>query len=286
MNTDFPEPPPPPPPVEPAGKPGSRLRLFGIGLGIAIAGATAGLIVTHASSPPAANTTAAATTPGASPAAHKPSFGGHGRFGPECGAPFMGAGFEGPSFFGGGFCGGETGTVTKISGSTLTLRTLAGTVTITTTSSTTYSREEQQVKLSAVKVGDVVAVRGTRTGTSPTATSPIAATEITIEVPSVSGRVQSVSGTTVTLVTADGQLETVSLSSSTAYHGIRGASATLSSIKTGVYIVAQGTKVDLTTLNADNVEVLGVLSFTPHAFPGHTGTMPVPAQPGGSTNTV
>ena len=56
-----------------------------------------------------------------------------------CGAPVAGAGFGGTSafgggFFGGGFCGGETGTVTKISGSTLTLRTISGTVTVTTTS--------------------------------------------------------------------------------------------------------------------------------------------------------
>ena len=102
---------------------------------------------------------------------------------------------------------------------------------------------------------------------SPTATSPIAATEITIEVPSVTGRVQSVSGDTVTLVTGNGQLEYVTLSSSTAYHGLRGASAAVSSIKAGVYIVAQGTQVSLTTLNADDVQVLGTLSLTPHGFP-------------------
>ena len=286
MSTDFPEPPPPPPPAEPIGRRTGRLRLVGIGLAIAVVGATAGFIVTRAAAPADANTTAASSKPSPSPSAHKPSFAPRGGFGSACGAPFAGAGFGGPSFFGGGFCGGETGTVTKISGSTLTLRTLAGTVTVTTTSSTTYSREEQSVKLSAVKVGDVVAVRGKRSGTSPTATSPIAATAITIEVPSISGRVQSVSGNTVTLVTADGQLENVTLSGSTAYHGVRGASATESSIKAGIYIVAQGTQIDLTTLTADNVEVLGVLSFTPHTFPGHSATMPVPAQPGGSTKTV
>jgi len=84
-----------------------------------------------------------------------------------------------------------------------------------TSSSTTYSREAQQVHFSAVKVGEVVAVRGSRSGTSPTATSPIAATAITIEVPSNLGRVQSVSGDTVTLVTGDGQLAYVTISSST-----------------------------------------------------------------------
>ncbi len=243
-------------------------------------GATAGLIVTRAASPTAANTTAAASKPSPSPSAHKPSFGPRGGFSFGCGAPFAGTGFGAPSFFGGGFCGGETGTVTKISGSTLTLRTLAGTVTVITSSSTTYSREDAKVKLSAIKVGDVVAVRGKRTGTSPTATSPIAATAITIEVPSISGRVQSVSGDTVTLVTADGQLETVNVSSSTAYHGVRGATASLSSIKAGVYITAQGTQVSLTTFSADDVQVLGTPSSSSRSFPGFPGhSTTAPKQP-------
>jgi hypothetical protein len=284
MSLDFPEPPPPPPPAEPASKRTGRLRLFGVGLTIAVVGATAGFIVTRAASPATANT-AAASKPSPSPSTHKPSFGPRGGFGPSaCGGPFAGAGFGAPSFFGGGFCGGETGTVTKISGSTLTLRTLAGTVTVTTTSSTTYTREQAKVKLSAVKVGDVVAVRGKRSGTSPTASSPIAATAITIEVPSISGRVQSVSGDTVTLVTGNGQLEYVTVSSSTAYHGVRGASASLSSIKAGIYIVAQGTQVSLTALNADDVQVLGTLNLSPHGFPGHSGTAPAPS--GSSAKSV
>jgi hypothetical protein len=286
MSPEFPEPPPPPPPpAEPATRRWNRLRLLGIGLAISVAGATTGFIVTHAASPTQANTAAAASKPSPSPGTHRPSFGPRDGFGSLCGA-FAGAGFGEPSFFGGGFCGGETGTVTKISGSTLTLRTLAGTVTVTTSSSTTYSREELQVHFNAVKVGDVVAVRGTRTGASPTATSPIAAKAITIEVPSVSGRVQSVSGNTVTLVTGDGQLEYVTLSGSTVYHGVRGASATSSSVKTGVFIVAQGTQVDLTTLNADDVQVLGAWSFTPHGLPSHSGTMPVPAQPPAAAKAV
>ena len=277
MSFDFPEPPPPPPPAEPASRRVARLRLFGVGLTIAVVGATAGFIVTRAASPATANT-AAASKPSPSPSIHKPSFGPRGGFGSAaCGGAFAGAGFGAPSFFGGGPCGGETGTVTKISGSTLTLRTLAGTVTVTTTSSTTYTREQAKVKLSAVKVGDVVAVRGKRSGTSPTATSPIAATAITIEVPSLSGRVQSVSGDTVTLVTGNGQLEYVTVSSSTTYHGVRGASAALSSVKAGVYIVAQGTQVSLTALNADDVQVLGTLNFAPHSFPGHSGTAPAPS---------
>jgi hypothetical protein len=285
MSPDFPEPPPPPPPLEPANTRFGRMRLFGIGLTIAVVGATAGFIVTQAASPSRANTTAA-SKPSPSPSTHKPSFKPGNGHGFECGAAFADGGFGAmPSFFGGGFCGGQTGTVTRISGSTLTLRTLAGTVTVTTSSSTTFSREEQTVHLNAVKVGDVVAVRGKRGGTAPTATSPIAATAITIEVPSVAGRVQSVSGNTVTLVTGNGQLENVILSSSTAYHGVRGAAATRSSLKAGIYIVAEGSQVSLTTLNADDVQVLGTLSFAPHGLPGHSGTAP-PAKPGGATNSV
>ena len=91
---------------------------------------------------------------------------------------------------------------------------------------------------------------------------------------------QSVSGNTVTLVTGDGQLAYITISSSTAYHGVRGAAATSSAVKAGVYIVAQGTQESLTTFNADNVEVLGSLSLTPHDFPGHPGTVPAPAESG------
>jgi Domain of unknown function (DUF5666) len=291
MSGDYLETPPPPPPVAPENKRVGRVRIVGIALAIAVVGAAAGFVVTRAPSPAAANTTAATTKPSPSPSTrHKPSFSPRGGFGFGCGAPLAGAGIGGPSsfgggFFGGGFCGGETGTVTKISGSTLTLRTISGTVTVTTTSKTTYSREDKTVKFGAVAVGDVVAVRGTR-GSSPTATSPIAATAITIEVPSITGRVQSVSGHTVTLVTSDGQLEYVTLSGATTYHGVgKSATATVASVKAGVYIAAQGSQTSLTTFNADDVQVLGTLSFTPHSFPSHPKTAPTPA-PGSASKSI
>jgi hypothetical protein len=279
MSGDFPE----PPPVEQATKRGGRLRLFGIGLTIAVFGATAGFVVTRAASPATANTTAASTTkPSPSPSSrHRPSFGSRGGFGFGCGAPSAGAGFGGPSAFGGGFCGGETGTITKISGSTLTLRTLSGTVTVTTSASTTYSRENTSVKFSALAVGDVVAVRSSH-GSSSSPTTPVVATAITIEVPSITGRVEAVSGDTVTLVTSNGQLEYVTLSSATVYHGFGSAKVTSASVKAGVYIVAQGSQASLTTFNADDVQVLGTLTFTPHSFPGHSSTAPKSTPAAGS----
>ena len=90
----------------------------------------------------------------------------------------------------------------------------------------------------------------------------------------------------MTLVTSNGQLEYVTLSESTVYHGVRGASASDTSLKAGVYIVAQGTQVNLTTFNADDVQVLGTFSFSPRSFPGHSGGPSAPATAGGTGKSV
>lgn len=283
MGTEFEFPQPPPlTPAGPVPRRGGKLRMAGIALSIAVVGALAGFVVTRAGAPALANTTASSSKPSPSPSTHKPSFGPRGGSGFACGRAFEGGGFDGggfggPAFFGGGFCGGATGTVTKISGSTLTLRTLTGTLTVTTSSSTKYSRENAQVNFSAIEVGEVIAVRSAPSTTAPkTAPTKIAATAITIQVPSVSGRVQSVSLSTITLVTSNGQLEYVTVSNSTAYHGLRGATASLSTVKAGVYVVAQGTQITLNEIDADNIQVLGTLTFTPHSFPGHSSTAPAP----------
>ncbi|MGA7989082.1 MAG: DUF5666 domain-containing protein [Candidatus Dormiibacterota bacterium] len=260
---------PPLPPETPAERPrGSRLRLAGVALGIAVIGAVAGFVVTRAGAVTLASADAAQASPKPSSSAHPPSF-GRGGFDFRCHGGFASTGFGAA---GGGFCGGDTGTVTQISGSTLTIRTLAGTVTVTTNSSTKFSREGKQLSFSAIKVGEVVAVRGSRSGTTKTASSPIAATAITIEVPTIMGRVQSVSGATITLVTSDGQLEYVTTSGATVYQGFRGATATSASVKAGVFVVAQGAETDLTHMTADGIQVLGNMSFGPHSFPGHSGS--------------
>jgi hypothetical protein len=266
MNPEPPNWEPPPAPADPPpSRSRGRLRVLGIAAAIAVVGAAAGFVVTRASSITLANTTAAKPSPRGAPSLHPPSF-GRGGFGSPCASGLSSAG----GGFAGGGCGGGTGTVTKISGSTLTLRTLTGTLTVTTTASTKYSREGKQVNFAAITVGEVLRVRGAR-GTSTTATSPIAATTITIEIPTIMGRVLSVSGDTITLVTDDGQLEYVTTSSATVYQGIRDATAASASVKAGVFIVAQGTETDLTHISADGVQVLGTTGFGPRSFPGHPG---------------
>jgi hypothetical protein len=281
MNLEPPSWEPPPAPADPPpGRSRGRLRLLGVAVVIAVVGAAAGFVVTRASSITVANTTAAQPTPSGSPK-HPPSF-GRGGFGFPCASGFSSA----ASGFGGAFCGGATGTVTKISGSTLTLRTLQGTATVTTTSATTYSREGKKVSFSAIKIGEVVQVRSTHGGpASKTVTPPITAVAITIEVPTITGRVQSVSGNTITLVTSNGQLEYATTSSATVYQGIGNATATSASVKAGIYVVVQGTETDLTHISADGIQVLGSTTFTPHSFPNHPrgNASPKPSPAAGSS---
>jgi hypothetical protein len=281
MNLEPPNWEPPPAPSDPPPiHPRWGLRLLGVAVAIVVIGAAAGFVVTRASSITLANTTAAKPTPSGSPSQHPPSF-GRGGFGFPCASGFSSA----TSGFAGAFCGGATGTVTNISGSTLTVRTLQGTDTVTTTSATTYSREGKKVSFSAIKVGAVVQVRAARGATSKSATSPIAATAITIEIPTVMGRVQSVSGNTITLVTSNGQLEYATTSGATVYQGIGSATATSASVKAGIYVVVQGTETDLTHITADGVQVLGSTTFTPHSFPNHPrgNASPKPSPVAGSS---
>ena len=217
---------------------------FKLTIGIAIV-ATLALVVgvlLNLQRPTAATAASAtASTPSASPSPHS---------GRHCGGPFFpGGGFE---------RGGGTGTVTGISGSTITLRTLTGTLTVNTTSSTTYSREGQKIALGDIKVDDVLQVRPVRpSGSStPPATPPttITAQAIDVVLPTFFGRVTSVSGPTIFIVTHDGQPAFVFTTSSTKYTMNR-ESASLSDVKAGDFITASGTQTDLKHLTADQVSI-------------------------------
>lgn len=154
---------------------------------------------------------------------------------------------------------GGLGTVTGIdtSARTITLRTLLGTLTVTTTSSTKYEKERHSVSFSDIHIGDVLLVRGTPSGgSSTTPPTSIAADRITIQVPAAMGRVQSVSGDVITVVTRDGGLGYITTTGSTKYEKGDGSSASSSDVKSGVFIAAQGSRQDMTHLTADVITVL------------------------------
>ena len=204
-------------------------------------------------------------------------------------SPHAGGRHGGPFFPGGGFeRGAATGTVTGISGGTITLRTLAGTLTVNTTSSTTYSKEGQNISLGDIKIDDVLQVRPVRpSGTSTPPASPpttITAQAIDVVLPTFFGRVTSVSGPTIFIVTHDGQQAFVFTTSSTKYTTHR-APASFSDVKAGDFITASGTQTDLKHLTADQVSIstsLGPMggprfgggAFRPHgpASPTQSGT--------------
>lgn len=142
--------------------------------------------------------------------------------------------------------GGEEGTITAVSGSgsgaTLTLRTLAGTETVTTTASTkVYGADLQATTLSSNDVGQVVQVdeAGPSGGTPSDAT--IAAATIRVVQPTVIGRITAVGHGTYTLVGPDGQEITVTTAAGTTYYvtGGSGGNAPATSTTAPRYTVGE-----------------------------------------------
>ena len=248
--------------------------------GVATLAALAGVLLTWRPAAGAANASAATASPKPAKPATPPADGrffGRGGFGCGALAPGLpgGAAFDGA--YGFGFACGNTGTVTQNSGGTLTLRTLDGTVTVDTTSSTTYMKEGRRIGIADIHVNDVVRVRGMRpSGASTPPASPpttLTAESITVVVPTFVGRVVTVEGPTIFIVTPDGQMAYVYTTSSTAYTK-QGAAASLKTIAAGDYIVAEGSQSNLTHLTADDV----VVSIAPHPG-GHFPGRPNPPRP-------
>ena len=248
---------------------------------IAAMAALAGVLLTGArpNASAASSNAPSATAKPAHPAGPPAAGRFFGRGGPGCGALAPGLP-RGPAFdgaYGFGFACGDTGTVTQISGGTLTLRTLTGSVMVNTTSSTTYSKEGHPIALSGIHVNDVVRVRGARPSGTPTppASPPttITAQAITVVMPTFAGRVVTVQGPTIFIVTGDGQMAYVYTTAATSY-SMNGAASTLTAIVAGDYVAAEGTQTDLTHLTADDVTI-GIAPHLGRHLPGG----PFPSRP-------
>jgi hypothetical protein len=152
---------------------------------------------------------------------------------------------------------GTGGTITQITGSTLTLRTEAGTETVTTSSATQYIRERRSIPFSDLRIGDVVHVVAAPGAPGPATggTGTIAAQRLVVVEPVLAGRVQGIDGDTGTLVGRDGQLVTVTLTDATRYFtGMQPAAR--SALTMGSRILVAGSQDSLTHLTADTVTVL------------------------------
>jgi endonuclease YncB( thermonuclease family) len=188
--------------------------------------ASAGIIAAQASSHSATALTATAT--GKTAAAATSVAGTKGQ-GPGGGHGGLG-GFGGP--------GGHGGfTVTAISGNTITANGPNGTtVTITVTSSTTYSEAGTTATLSDIHVGSIIAVRQASMAQGSTT---LTATSIMIQLPSTGGVVSSVSGDTITVTGRDQKTYTIVVSAITRYQKA-GKTASLTDVAKGTSIMAEG----------------------------------------------
>jgi hypothetical protein len=187
---------------------------------------------------------------------------------------------------------GVIGTVSAISGTTITVQTMArGTSAAQTftvdASSATVTKDGQSSSVSSIAVGDFLMVQGTVSGTSVSATTirdgkPMMGMRGTQGAhaqmpaiqgngqPIVGGTVSSVSGNSLTVTTKSGIAYSVDATSATVTKA--GASSTVASVAQGDSVIVQGT-VNGTSVTASTIVDSGTASATTGttATPSHRG---------------
>ena len=228
-----------------------------------------GAAITLAASPSPAPALGAAPSAPASSAQPQHPNGGPGRipaFAGGLGAFGFGGRLGGFGATVGGFgIGGAT--ITGIDGSNLALKTADGwTRTITPTSSTKITRAGQTISLSALKVGDTIGFSEKKQ-----ADGTYSIESIQVILPTVAGQISAISGNTITVKGFGGVTSTIHVDSSTAYRIAGDAKATLSDLKVGMAIGAEGTKNADGSLHALSISGFDFTKFGPgpgHKLPG------------------
>lgn len=183
----------------------------------------------------------------------------------------------------------QGGVVTGVSGTTLTVTGFDGTThSIAVSAGTRYQKAGQAATLADVAAGTSIAAEGTRN-----ADGSLAAVRVTIQVPRIDGQVTAASGTQYTVSDRDGSTSTVVTTGSTTYSNEDGTVATVSALKVGAAIDAEGSlSADGKTLIALRITVEPAGAGTGHGpgGPGHgdgdgpsndgpSGTAPTAATP-------
>lgn len=149
--------------------------------------------------------------------------GGMGGFGMR-GGPGMGVGFRDI-------------TITAVDGSSLSVKTDDGwTRTITVTDTTTITKGGATIAVGDLAVGDQIRFQQNR-ATDGTYT----VTAIAVVLPTVAGQISAIDGNTITITQRGGTTATVHVTGATTYR-IAGAAGSLSDLKVGAVIVAEGTQ--------------------------------------------
>jgi len=149
--------------------------------------------------------------------------------------------------------------ITAISGNDISLHTEDGwTRTITVDSGTTYSKAGQTIALSDLGVGDQIGLRQTRESDGSYTID-----SIVVILPHAGGEVTAVSGSTITVKAPDGSTVTININGTTSYD-VNGKSAGLADVKTGMFLVAEGTKNADGSLTATRVRAADPAAFRHH----------------------
>jgi len=170
--------------------------------------------------------------------------------------------------FGPGRGFGAGGTITAVTSTTITVKSLfGGTVTVTTNASTVYREGSKKVARSALFVGEQVILipagrpGGSSSGSRSSSSSRLVATVEIVE-PHVTGKVVKMSGSQVLVSEQDGLDVTVNISSSTTY-GEVGHSASIADLHVGTFVLVTGTlssdhsQIDATTIQIVPASVAG-----------------------------
>ena len=169
---------------------------------------------------------------------------------------------------------GYRGQVTAVSGSLITITDPRGTHTIHVTSATAYTTDGGSASsLSAVVKGVGIEAVGAKN-----ADGSLNAEAVEVETPRTGGKVSAVSGTLITVSDPRGTA-TIHVSASTQYdtvtmgaNGPTKTASSLSAVKAGVYVMAEGTRNSDGSLNAQMVYIMtapagGPWNGGPHGAP-------------------
>jgi len=157
------------------------------------------------------------------------------------------------------------GTVQDVTSDGFTVKQADGTTqAVTVTGSTTYSLGRQAADKSAVKAGAKVDVEGTKSGSTFTATTVSIAPSV------LAGTVTAVGANSISITERDGTKATINVTDSTTYRVAGVNSATLSDVKTGDQVIAEGTLNSDGSIDAATVAA-GTVTYREFGRPGFRG---------------
>jgi preprotein translocase subunit YajC len=143
---------------------------------------------------------------------------------------------------------GLIGEVTAISGNTITVKTMDGnTATVNVTDQTRFRKDRQDAKLTDVKVGDNVFVRGQKGSDGSVQAEMVAVPPAGmmgnmrdgLGKNFIMGEIKSINGTQIEIARPDGQTQTIAVDENTSFHKNR-ESVTLADFKAGDRVFGRG----------------------------------------------